>query len=590
MESNRVRTRRVHHEVFETIDVQWNFTEDEYNTFRNWFIAELDQGVLRFQMVTLELSPTDTVMEVTRVLAFLDGTYNFNRSDNLFTVTATLEVDQEDSDLPNPPEPPPIVEHPWDPPPVITYPDPVCKDEIDVELPPTEGLLNVVVEYSDSADGPWTFWGESLQALTSLRLGNYFSGKWVKIKGQLEDATILANVFQFDPPAVLPPELSVESGHYHFSEFGFIVDWTPAELSTHPLIYSAQSVLDNSRVIAALYPGNLTHPETSRHNYQVELFDSAFVECGPRYEFPMPDDGSYGRAKITLTSEQDGVSFSITTDGTDPTEENGFASGTEIGLNTTYPYAICRAFKDGCRSAPLYVPLDSRTAASVSPLAYVGDSSHTCQCNTYVWTETFPDSGICTLTDLGALVGASCGSPPSAPCTMPPHFWEDAVAAACEDAAGGSPYARGPGQMRGLQTITPLGFYTGIGYGYNGPNPGTCPSGFWGGGWWKVELEVWYLGAMTYTWSNGPYQFRPADMEFFLGELYFTVATVPNTIPAAGDERKLITALAGPDGGTLNDVAEKAFEMAPGESTVCPGDGIEYLLTGFDITASCCNW
>ena len=99
MESGRRRVRRMQLEPIEILDVTWNFTADAYVTFRDFFINDLEHGSLFFVMETLE--PTDELGQYilfTRSYAFLDGTYVFSESDNLFTVNASLEVDEEEQE------------------------------------------------------------------------------------------------------------------------------------------------------------------------------------------------------------------------------------------------------------------------------------------------------------------------------------------------------------------------------------------------------------------------------------------------------------------------------------------------------------
>ena len=99
MESGRRRVRRMQLEPIEVMDVTWNFTVDDYVTFRDFFIDDLEHGSLFFVMETIE--PADTLgffTRFTRSYAFLDGTYVFSESDNLFTVNAALEVDEEEQE------------------------------------------------------------------------------------------------------------------------------------------------------------------------------------------------------------------------------------------------------------------------------------------------------------------------------------------------------------------------------------------------------------------------------------------------------------------------------------------------------------
>jgi len=86
-------------EPIEVMDVTWNFVADEYEVFRDFFIDDLEHGSLFFVMETIE--PADTLgffIRFTRSYAFLDGTYVFSESDNLFTVNAALEVDEEEQE------------------------------------------------------------------------------------------------------------------------------------------------------------------------------------------------------------------------------------------------------------------------------------------------------------------------------------------------------------------------------------------------------------------------------------------------------------------------------------------------------------
>lgn len=82
MESGRVRNRRVYLEPMEHLEVQWNFTEDEFSTFKVFFDQTISNGSRSFMM---EVFGEETEM------AFAEGNYSFSRSDNLVSVVATLE-------------------------------------------------------------------------------------------------------------------------------------------------------------------------------------------------------------------------------------------------------------------------------------------------------------------------------------------------------------------------------------------------------------------------------------------------------------------------------------------------------------------
>lgn len=97
MESRRLRCRRLHSAPFKTMEVKWNFTADEYDAFRTFFNEVLEYGQNLFAMITQEpdVDPL-LIRRYTRGLFFLDGTYKFEGSDNLVTVSASLEIDTEE--------------------------------------------------------------------------------------------------------------------------------------------------------------------------------------------------------------------------------------------------------------------------------------------------------------------------------------------------------------------------------------------------------------------------------------------------------------------------------------------------------------
>lgn len=99
MESGRRRIRRSHDESIELIKARWNFTVDQFQTFETFVSSELEHGELSFIMETYEPSTLPGhIKQVTRTLAFFEP-YTFNRSDNLFAVSATLEVDSEEVEI-----------------------------------------------------------------------------------------------------------------------------------------------------------------------------------------------------------------------------------------------------------------------------------------------------------------------------------------------------------------------------------------------------------------------------------------------------------------------------------------------------------
>lgn len=88
METGRVRKRRTVEEALEVWEVQWNFTEDQFAGFKDFFEQTLENGSLPF---LIEL------FDDVKGMAFADGKYAFDRSDNLVMVSAVLELLEEGS-------------------------------------------------------------------------------------------------------------------------------------------------------------------------------------------------------------------------------------------------------------------------------------------------------------------------------------------------------------------------------------------------------------------------------------------------------------------------------------------------------------
>lgn len=94
MESGRFRKRRIFLDSMELMEVQWSFTEDQFDAFELFFHEQLNNGSLSFVLTTAAAAegrpPTEE--DIVREVVFWEGTYSFSRSDNLFAVSATLEV------------------------------------------------------------------------------------------------------------------------------------------------------------------------------------------------------------------------------------------------------------------------------------------------------------------------------------------------------------------------------------------------------------------------------------------------------------------------------------------------------------------
>lgn len=82
METGRLRKRRQQEDRREIWDVTWNFTEDQFETFKEFFDTTLKNGSIRFHI---------ELLGVDRTVEFFTP-YSFNHTDNLFSVSASLLV------------------------------------------------------------------------------------------------------------------------------------------------------------------------------------------------------------------------------------------------------------------------------------------------------------------------------------------------------------------------------------------------------------------------------------------------------------------------------------------------------------------
>ena len=82
MESGRNRSRRVDLVAFQTINVEWSFTQEQYAEFRSFFNTDLENG---------SRSTTIEIFEVDEDLAFMGSTYNVEHTDGSYIVSAKME-------------------------------------------------------------------------------------------------------------------------------------------------------------------------------------------------------------------------------------------------------------------------------------------------------------------------------------------------------------------------------------------------------------------------------------------------------------------------------------------------------------------
>lgn len=88
MESGRLRIRPLQPLQSELRQATWNFVGDQFAAFHEFFRDDLANGSISFLMPTSRTDEEETLEE----FAFWEGQFQLNRQDNLFVVTAVIEI------------------------------------------------------------------------------------------------------------------------------------------------------------------------------------------------------------------------------------------------------------------------------------------------------------------------------------------------------------------------------------------------------------------------------------------------------------------------------------------------------------------
>jgi len=83
MEGGWIRRRRQHLKPRKVWDVEWNLVGDQFSDFKDFFEGDLANGSLPFVLYLLG---------GLHQVVFAEPEYFFTRTDNLFNVTASLEI------------------------------------------------------------------------------------------------------------------------------------------------------------------------------------------------------------------------------------------------------------------------------------------------------------------------------------------------------------------------------------------------------------------------------------------------------------------------------------------------------------------
>lgn len=248
MESLRSRVRRAHAAPLKVMSVSWNFTQDQYEAFEAFFIETIQQGSLPFAMETLEQDPDPLfVRAFLRELAFLNGTYKWTQSDNLFIVTAELEVDAESYE---------VIDNPFTEPPPPEYPEDdnnfetSCRDvwQISFTIPPTYVNGADVIQTGPTAAGPWYDYiavvateAQRAAGRVTVKINNSFGGTRF-FKRTRNGATVSAPIQPQASVVAAPAGLLIEATTP--SEFSFLESGP----YVRPISYLENPLVNNSDV------------------------------------------------------------------------------------------------------------------------------------------------------------------------------------------------------------------------------------------------------------------------------------------------------------------------------------------------------
>lgn len=346
MDSKRIRTRRSFQSPIQFLSAKWNFTEDQFETFKAFFEDDLVNGSELFEFVSREYDEDPHFMiETTWVLAFWEGKYAFAFSDNVYAVSATLLCTESvDQTIETPDEllPPGVV--PTGPPLVPVYPT-LCRDEIQFEIEMAPGD-EYSLQIGESSGGPWHDHvfvklenaEEEAAGKKTVRLNNDYRGQYYFRVVRTSTAKLIYKPVLPQASAIEPPTISIAGVD---DVIALRPMWNSAADFVYPYSYLENGFISNSSL------------------YLV-----------PRGRFEYFQDGlNWDGAKqiITVTGE-DGATHKWTRDGNDPTEDtlDRKLEGTEGNIaayRADFGYLIkARSFKDGCKSPVTMVLVDKRYA------------------------------------------------------------------------------------------------------------------------------------------------------------------------------------------------------------------------------------
>ncbi len=274
-------------------------------------------------------------------------------------------------------------------PPTISYG--TCNETVTVDFGGTiANLKRFIVQHSDNPDGPWDSYCELRRERSRLVFNNYFLGqKYLRINFWMRDGSVIDSVYVFkpeaanvDPPAISAPGLTANlSARFPIgADFeGYTGGLPHSSLDNTALraVTADQEQLDKDGNQLMMIPCGEAVIEADKHSYQQASISDA----------PTPSS-----VTVTITGPA-GSTVKFTTDGSDPTSSHGSNSGTSVDLSAVGfgLVIIARAFKDGCKSPPVYIVIDREIESVDHFVTGVRALTSSGSCDLDNYTRTLPD-------------------------------------------------------------------------------------------------------------------------------------------------------------------------------------------------------
>lgn len=368
MESGRLRNRRLHASPIEMMEVAWNFTEDQFDIFKTFFDVGLENGTLEF-----DLAGIGTV-------AFWESTYSQNHTDNLFYVSAKLELTVPYSAVPALPD--------------ITV---IYEDELDSDgLPITSNCRSYfslkwefafydgpgIIQTAKSENGPW------FDYITPNATPEDLATKTIKV--DINNQFNATRYFRIVQRVTVGSEVTTTVITKNALPLASVV----------PLPDWAITGLDTERTLPVI---SETYQIYQPYSYQENgLISDTRIYVEPLARLEWRSDTSPGTQIISVSNVPDGGTWKWAVNGADPTSTtkipiyNGITNNLACPRDTFAMVVKIRCFSGGCKSPLAVIAIDKRHVLQslIIPVASTGPG-------TFV-------AGVCDLPKGDVLSGYDC--------------------------------------------------------------------------------------------------------------------------------------------------------------------------------------